>query len=133
MIINVSTQMMDVKMALPRVMISIMLMALNASAQVSNVEGITPLEGVQTTRPSAAISDSQREDKFWDDVKALGTRDAYDAYINAYPRGRYINLARANLSQIKANTASNPKKNDDSDLGLKLFKTILEEMINNKD
>ena len=102
-------------------------------AQVSSVEGVTPLEGVQITRPSNATSDAQREDKYWDDVKAVGNKDAFEAYINAYPRGRYLNLAKANLSQLKANNSNVTKKNDESDLGLFIFKSILDEMIKNNE
>ena len=105
----------------------------NAQAQVSSAEGMTPLEGVQISRPSNTISDAQREDKYWSDVKAVGNKEAFEAYINAYPRGRYVNLAKANISQLKASNSPTSKKNDDSDLGMLIFKTILEEMINNKD
>jgi hypothetical protein len=105
----------------------------NAQAQVSSAEGMTPLEGVQISRPSNTISDAQREDKYWSDVKAVGNKEAFEAYINAYPRGRYVNLAKANISQLKASNSPPSKKNDDSDLGMLIFKTILEEMINNKD
>ena len=104
----------------------------NAQAQVSSVEGVTPLEGVQINRASNLNTEAQREDKYWDDAKAVGNKDAFDAYLNAYPKGRYVNLAKANLSQLKANNPS-PKKTDDSDLGLKIFKIFLDEMINNKD
>ena len=71
----------------------------NAQAQVSSAEGMTPLEGVQISRPSNMISDAQREDKYWSDVKAVGNKEAFEAYINAYPRGRYVNLAKANISR----------------------------------
>ena len=109
-----------------------LLFAVNSIAQVSNVEGVTPLEGVQIVRPSNVTNEAQREDKFWDETKAIGNREAFEAYINAYPKGRYVNLAKANLSQQKANNPSS-KKTDDSDLGLKIFKIFLDEMINNKD
>ena len=104
----------------------------NSIAQVSNVEGVTPLEGVQILRPTSVTNEAQREDKYWDETKAIGNREAFEAYINAYPKGRYVNLAKANLSQLKANNPP-PKKTDDSDLGLKIFKIFLDEMINNKD
>jgi hypothetical protein len=104
----------------------------SAQAQISSVEGVTPLEGVQINRPLNLNTEAQREDKYWDDAKAVGNKDAFEAYLNAYPKGRYVNLAKANLSQLKANNPS-PKKTDDSDLGLKIFKIFLDEMIKSKD
>ena len=104
----------------------------NSIAQVSNVEGVTPLDGVQIVRPTSVTNEAQREDKFWDDTKAIGNREAFEAYMNAYPKGRYVTLAKANLSQLKANNPP-PKKTDDSDLGLKILNIFLDEMINNKD
>ena len=109
-----------------------LLIAVNSIAQVSNVEGVTPLEGVQIVRPSNVTNEAQREDKFWDDTKAIGNREAFEAYINAYPKGRYVTLAKANLSQLKANNPP-PKKTDDSDLGLKILNIFLDELINSKD
>jgi len=83
--------------------------------------------------PPAPINPDQREDDYWSDAKKAGNKEAFEAYINAYPKGRYANLAKANISQLKTNTAPPPKKNDDSDLGLKIFKSFLDEMIKNKD
>lgn len=104
-----------------------------AVAQVSNIEGIAPMEGVQPSRVINAMNDAQREDKYWDDVKTLGSKEAFEAYLNTYPRGRYANLAKANLTQLKSNAKPSNPKIDDSDIGLMIFKSILEEMINNKD
>ena len=106
--------------------------AVNSIAQVSNVEGVTPLEGVQIVRPPNVATEAHREEKFWDDTKAIGNSEAFEAYINAYPKGRYVTLAKANLLQLKASNPS-PKKTDDSDLGLKIFKIFLDEMIKSKD
>ena len=103
-----------------------------AISQISNTDGLLPIEGVQINRASNLNTEAQREDKYWDDAKAVGNKDAFEAYLNAYPKGRYVNLAKANLSQLKANNPSQ-KKTDDSDLGLKIFKIFLDEMINNKD
>jgi hypothetical protein len=104
----------------------------NAQAQISSVEGVTPLEGVQIVRPSNVTNEAQREDKFWDDTKTIGNREAFEAYLNVYPKGRYVTLAKANLAQLKANNPP-PKKTEDSDLGLKIFRIFLDEMINSKD
>lgn len=94
-------------------------------AQVSFVDGIPPMEGVTSVRQPNGVNETQREDKFWDDVKNVGNKEAFEAYINAYPKGRYVNIAKANLSQLKANNASASKKESDAELGLKVFKLLL--------
>jgi hypothetical protein len=51
--------------------------------------------------PSAAtLTPEQREDRFWDDAKLAGNREAFEAYIDAYPKGRYAALARANVARL---------------------------------
>jgi len=81
------------------------------------------------------ISPEQREDSYWSDTKATGNKEAFEAYISAYPNGRYANLAKANIAQLKTNTAPAPapKKNDESDLGLKILKSVFDEIIKNQD
>ena len=85
------------------------------------------------------ITPEQREDSYWSDTKTIGNKEAFEAYINAYPNGRYANLAKANIAQLKTNNApvplpaAAPKKKDDSDIGLKIFKSFLDEMIKNND
>ena len=115
------------------ILIAAALVTVNVSAQVSNVEGIAPLEGVQTARPSGSLSESQREDKYWDDTKVVGNTEAFEAYINAYPKGRYVNLAKANLSQLKENASLASKKKGDAELCLKIFKSLLNEITNIKE
>jgi len=41
-----------------------------------------------------------RESVFWDVVKGRGDRAAYEAYLDAFPNGRYAALARAALSEF---------------------------------
>lgn len=55
-----------------------------------------------TTAPAAiaGIDEAQREDRFWEDTKAAGNRDGFEAYLEQYPRGRYASLARANISRL---------------------------------
>jgi len=80
--------------------------AASAAAQVSNVEGLTPLDGVPTKRQSnIESSDNQREDKFWEDVKSAGNKKAFEAYIKQYPNGRFIDLAKAYIERMKSNPA----------------------------
>ena len=39
---------------------------------------------------------------FWQDVKAIGNLEAFDAYLTTYPKGRYVSLARAYASKLRA-------------------------------
>ena len=49
---------------------------------------------------AATLDAPNREDRFWDDTKAANNAEAYEAYLSAYPEGRYRGLARANLSRL---------------------------------
>jgi len=54
---------------------------------------------VQVAPPVAAeLNTSQREDGFWSDAKAAGNKEAYEAYLESYPAGRYVNLAKAGIA-----------------------------------
>jgi formylglycine-generating enzyme required for sulfatase activity len=58
-----------------------------------------------TVRPgpvvvAPALTAAQLEEKFWDDAKAAGNRDAFEAYLESYPKGRYVSLARANIARL---------------------------------
>ena len=53
---------------------------------------------VQSVVPE--MSAAQREDAFWADAKAAGNRDAFEAYLESYPKGRYVSLARANIARL---------------------------------
>ena len=46
------------------------------------------------------LSDAQKEEKFWDDAKGAGNKDAFEAYLSLYPSGRYVGLAKANLAKL---------------------------------
>ena len=56
------------------------------------------------TSPSAAPStpsELQMEEKYWDAAIAAGNREAFAAYLGSYPRGRYVGLARANMTRLE--------------------------------
>ena len=48
------------------------------------------------------MSEAQREDAFWVDAKAVGNREAFEGYLESYPKGRYASLARANIARLAA-------------------------------
>ena len=55
--------------------------------------GCNPTAVTQNTAPE--ISDIQREEAFWADVKGVGNTEAFEAYLASYPTGRYASLAKA--------------------------------------
>jgi hypothetical protein len=63
-----------------------------------------PTTAVGQGAPSgnAGLNEAQREDRFWEDTKSAGNRDGYQAYLDLYPKGRYANLARANITRLTA-------------------------------
>ena len=62
------------------------------------VAGAKP--GISPPPAAVALDAPNREDRFWDDAKAANNTEAYEAYLSAYPEGRYRGLARANLSRL---------------------------------
>ena len=54
---------------------------------------------VPAPRPAAA-NNPQAEFEFWDRAETSKRRADYEAYIAAYPNGRYIDLARAALKKL---------------------------------
>ncbi len=51
---------------------------------------------------NVTISPAEIEEKFWNDAKAAGNKEAYEAYLESYPKGRYFSLAKANISRLTA-------------------------------
>ena len=58
--------------------------------------------GATVAASGAAINEALREDRFWEDTKSAGNRDGFEAYLDQYARGRYANLARANINRLIA-------------------------------
>ncbi len=48
-----------------------------------------------------APTEAQKEEGFWTDAKSVGNKEAYEAYLNLYPNGRFAGLARASLSRLE--------------------------------
>ncbi len=55
-----------------------------------------------TPSGNSAGDEALREDRFWEDTKSAGNRDGFEAYLDQYPKGRYANLARANINRLAA-------------------------------
>ena len=53
-----------------------------------------------TTAAAVPQDAASREDRFWDDAKSADNVEGYEAYLAAYPNGRYRGLARAHVSRL---------------------------------
>jgi cytochrome c len=53
---------------------------------------------VQSVVPE--MSAAQLEEKFWDDAKAAENKEGFEGYLESYPKGRYVRLARANIARL---------------------------------
>lgn len=47
-----------------------------------------------------SLYEDQKDEKYWQEVKILSNRDAYEAYLQRYPRGLYASLAKAYLEKL---------------------------------
>lgn len=73
--------------------------------------GGVPITPAVANKPSGtpgaqAHTDAQEETRYWDDAKSAGNKEAFEAYLGLYPRGRYAGLARANVVRLGASAAS---------------------------
>jgi formylglycine-generating enzyme required for sulfatase activity len=73
-----------------------------------------PAAAVATSSPTAA----QMEEKFWDAAMAAGNKEAFAAYLDSYSRGRYVGLARANVTRLEG--AANAQQQVLAEAGEKL-------------
>lgn len=67
--------------------------------------------------PGAAPQDERpaggaQERGFWDAAETLGSRMGYEAYLRAYPEGRFSGLARQRLREIAATDPRRPGQGD---------------------
>ena len=56
------------------------------------------------------LTAAQREDKFWDGAMAAGNKEGFDAYLESYPSGRFVSMAKANLASLVAAVAQREDK-----------------------
>jgi formylglycine-generating enzyme required for sulfatase activity/uncharacterized caspase-like protein len=57
----------------------------------------SPSAPATTARPMPA---QDAETQLWNEVKASGVRDYFDAYLKQYPKGKYVALARVELQKF---------------------------------
>jgi hypothetical protein len=80
-----------------------------ANEATGNFYFIAPTRAGTTPAETAAVGsaeDAAREDKFWEDTKAAGNREGFDAYLELYPTGRYASLARAYIRRLTGASAA---------------------------
>jgi hypothetical protein len=56
---------------------------------------------------SIALTPEKKEDKYWEDAKLIGNKEALEAYLTQYPVGRYAALAKAYLSRLQVGALPN--------------------------
>lgn len=58
------------------------------------------------TAPAASAQQDEgaREDRFWEDAKGADSAEGYEAYLAAYPTGRYSRLATAYINRMRKPT-----------------------------
>ena len=62
--------------------------------------GTTTAQVAPPASPVFELTPAQKEEKFWDDAKLAGNKEAFEAYLDSYPKGRYVNLAKANIVRL---------------------------------
>ncbi len=50
--------------------------------------------------PPASVAVEDGETSFWNEVKASGAKEYFDAYLKQYPRGKYVALARIEVKKL---------------------------------
>ena len=62
--------------------------------------GKVPSKPAPPAAPPTPLA-AQMEEKFWDSTLMAGNREAFQAYIDSYPAGRYTGLAKANMTRLE--------------------------------
>ena len=60
---------------------------------------MTP-QSTSPLKPNVAQSQLQTEEEYWKYVNKIDNKEAFQAYVNKYPMGRYVELARAQLIRL---------------------------------
>lgn len=84
---------------------------------------------IYSAATSPALTPEKKEDKFWEDAKLIGNKEAVEAYLAQYPAGRYAALAKAYLTRLLttgANIATTPNATPvASDLAISLSPSVV--------
>ena len=67
--------------------------------------GPTAVQVAPVLANAAELTAANGEESFWGDAKLAGNREAFNAYLESYPVGRYASLAKANLARLSVSAA----------------------------
>jgi hypothetical protein len=77
---------------------------------------------IYSAATSPALTPEKKEDKFWEDAKLIGNKEAVEAYLAQYPAGRYAALAKAYLTRLLTTPNATPVA---SDLAISLSPSVV--------
>lgn len=77
--------------------------------------GMQQVQKNQLNENSNFLSILQSEEKFWEDVKLAGNKEAFEAYVKLYQKGRFIHLAKASILKIESTHQKTDKNTENSD------------------
>jgi hypothetical protein len=64
-----------------------------------------PVASAISTPTASDSTNLEREDGYWAGTKAAGSLEAYQAYADLYPNGRYVKLAMAAITRLSVDAA----------------------------
>lgn len=89
----------------------LLLIPVSVNAQISG--GLPPVKKSEPQKPASSQTKSnniqvkseeniaaEREDAFWNEIKTLSSKEAYEIYLKRYPNGRYVEVAKANIQSL---------------------------------
>jgi Caspase domain len=68
--------------------------------------GPKAVNGPSTSQASPTYGTEQRDEKFWQEAKSLGTKLGFEAYLKTYPKGRYAALAEGYVQKLSTGPPS---------------------------
>lgn len=87
-------------------------LAAAAPATTPAVEAPPPVQREVTPQPAAPVQPTISEAEMFVTAQSAGTPEAFEAYLAAFPDGRYAGLAQAELAVLMAATASSQAKEE---------------------
>jgi peptidoglycan-associated lipoprotein len=105
----------------------LLLIAVTANAQISG--GLPPVKKSEPQKPAPSQTKSsntqvkseeqiavEREDAFWNEIKTLSSKEAYEIYLKRYPNGRYVEVAKSIIQSLTTIAPANTSPTQPSQL-----------------